>query len=84
MGIGIQAKVAHRHLPLVRDMRGHPGDELLPKEKSEDFALEELGQQAVLELSEMMKRPLKVLAALGRQEVDMGNKKMLVVIFWVK
>jgi hypothetical protein len=59
-------------------------DELLPKEKSEDFALEELGQQAVLELSEMMKRPLKVLAALGRQEVDMGNKKMPVVIFWVK
>jgi len=60
-------------------------DELLPKEKSEDFALEELGQQAVLELSEMMmKRSLKVLAALGRQEVDMGNKKMPVVIFWVK
>jgi len=32
----------------------------------------------------MKKRPLKVLAALGRQEVDMGNKKMPVVIFWVK
>jgi ABC-type multidrug transport system ATPase subunit len=37
-----------------------------------DFALEELGHQAVLELSEMMKRPLKVLASLGHQEVDMA------------
>jgi hypothetical protein len=47
-------------------------DELFPKEQGEDFALEELGHQAVLELSEMMKRPLKVLASLGHQEVDMG------------
>jgi hypothetical protein len=47
-------------------------DELFPKEQGEDFALEELGQQAVLELSEMMKRPLKVLASFGHQEVDMG------------
>jgi len=45
-------------------------DELFPKEQGEDFALEELGHQAVLELSEMMKRPLKVLASLGHQEVD--------------
>ena len=47
-------------------------DELFPKEQGEDFALEELGQQAVLELSDMMKRPLKVLASLGNQEVGMG------------
>jgi hypothetical protein len=41
------------------------------KEQGEDFALEELGQQAVMELSEMMRRPLKVFASLGYQEVDM-------------
>ena len=28
MSIGVQAEVANRHLPLIRDMRGHPGDEL--------------------------------------------------------
>jgi len=41
------------------------------KEQGEDFALEELGQQAVMELSEMMRRPLKVFASLGYQEADM-------------
>ena len=40
-------------------------DKLFPREQGEDFALEEIGHQAVLEGSRMMKRPLKVLASLS-------------------
>jgi hypothetical protein len=47
-------------------------DELLAKEQGEDFALEELGQEAVLEGSDMMKLALGVLASCGHQEVGMG------------
>jgi hypothetical protein len=150
VGIGIETEVTDSHLSLVRDMRGHPGDELqiihpfhlfssfpipvadlafpfiegealqgkkrpnhvfahslglfsgfgpdlavdrkarvapgcdllhqglrdelLAKEESEDLALKEVGQEAVLEGSEVMKPPLRVLASLGRQEVAMGVK----------
>ena len=49
-------------------------DELFPNEQGEDFALEELGHQAVLELSDMMKRPLKFLASLGNQTVEVRVK----------
>jgi len=34
--------------------------------------LKELGQQALLELSDMMKRPLKILASLSNQEMEIG------------
>ena len=53
---------------LHQDLR----DELLAKEKSEDLALEELGQKAVSKLREMMESPLRVFASLGHQEVGMG------------
>ena len=47
-------------------------DELLAKEKREDLALEELGQEAVLKGSDMMKLALGVFASFGHQEVGMG------------
>jgi len=54
-----------------------PPQSFLLEEKSEDFALEELGQEAILELSEMMKPPLKVFTSLCYQEVDMRVKLLL-------
>jgi hypothetical protein len=50
--------------------RGKLPGALLPEEQGKDFALEELGQEAVLEGSEMMKRPLIVFASFRHQEVD--------------
>ena len=47
-------------------------DELLAEEKGEDFALEELGQEAVLKGSDMMKLAFGVLPSFGHQEVGMG------------
>jgi len=46
----------------------------LPKEKREDFSLEELGQEAVLEGSEMMKPPLRIFTALCYQAVEVRMK----------
>jgi len=67
MSIGVEAEVANRQLPLVRDMRGDPGDELqvvhllhqrlrdelLPEKKSEDLLGENLGQEAVGKIGDM-------------------------------
>jgi len=45
-------------------------DELLAEERSENRALEELGQEAVLKLSEVMEHLLRVFASLSHQEVS--------------
>jgi len=55
-------------------------DELLAKEKSEDLALEELGQEAVSKLSEMMESPLRVFASLGHQEMEVRMRIYLLSI----
>ncbi len=47
-------------------------DELMAEEKSEDFAGEELGQQAFLKLSQMRKLAFGVFPSFGHQEVGMG------------
>jgi hypothetical protein len=51
----------------LHDLRA---DELFPKEKSEDLALIELGQQTVLQLSDTMKRALAIFTSLCLQAVD--------------
>jgi hypothetical protein len=55
---------------LHQDLR----DELFPKEKSELFALEEVGQEGVLEGGHMMEPSLRAFASLSHQkmEVDVG------------
>jgi hypothetical protein len=68
LAVDRKARVAPAFNLLYQGLR----DELLAKEKSEDLALEELGQEAVLKLSEMMESPFRVFPSFGHQEVGMG------------
>jgi hypothetical protein len=68
VGIGVEAGVTNCDLALVRDMGGEAG--------------EELGQQAVLKLSQMMKLAFGVFPSFGHQEVGMGM--LCEAIYYVK
>ena len=45
-------------------------DEFLPEEEGEDFSGEQPGDQAILELREMMKRASLILSSLGHYSVN--------------
>jgi len=51
-------------------------DELFPKEKREELAGEESGQEAVLEGSEVMRPPFRVLASLSHWKMEVDVQAM--------
>jgi len=81
MSVGIQTIISDSHLPLVGDVRSHPGkdplsplgaDKFLPDKKHQDLAGENLGQPRVVHPRDQMEDARPIRPTLGHQEMKVG------------
>ena len=81
MSVGIQTIISDSHLPLVGDVRSHPGkdplsqlgaQQLLADKVGQDLPGEDLRQPRIVDPGNYMEDAIRIHPALGHQVVEMG------------